>query len=378
VVLCPGGEAGALFASAGVPVFQGPISTFTHVVTCTYHGLRWVMLLRECMKAVPHARGLARLVRRERAAVVHLNEGNLILAALVARLSGARVVWHFRGMLAGGHLGLRRALIRRCLSRWGDAVIAIDGGVAEPLADLRNLVVVHNSVDLDRFRHAEGAGVRRELGIPSDALVVGMVGRVRREEGSLDFLEAAARLQQSIPGVWFVLVGGGTRPPAFFRSAQGRLLLAAGVIRDDLAEAQALAKRLGLTSVRFVPFRSDAAACYAALDVVVTGGEAGIGRQALEAAAAARPIVAASRQPVPDLVAEGETGFLVPPGDPDSLAACLHRLLTDPEQRLAMGAAARAHAEQRFDPSVNAARIMALYDRLLAQPPRARRGSIKG
>jgi glycosyltransferase involved in cell wall biosynthesis len=129
--------------------------------------------------------------------------------------------------------------------------------------------------------------------------------------------------------------------------------------------------------VRFVPFRSDAAACYAALDVVVTGGEAGIGRQALEAAAAGRPIVAASRQPVPDLVAEGETGFLVPPGDPESLADCLHRLLTDPEQRLAMGARARAHAEQRFDPSVNAARIMALYDRLLAQPLRRRSRSIK-
>src|SRR5215218_8436641 len=56
VVLCPEGETAALFAKADVPVRRGPISTFTHVVTCTYHGLRWVMLARECRWAIPHAR----------------------------------------------------------------------------------------------------------------------------------------------------------------------------------------------------------------------------------------------------------------------------------------------------------------------------------
>src|SRR6266852_2706859 len=47
VVLCPKGDTAALFASAGVPVHRGPIFTFSHVVTCTYHGLRWAMLARE-------------------------------------------------------------------------------------------------------------------------------------------------------------------------------------------------------------------------------------------------------------------------------------------------------------------------------------------
>ncbi len=372
VVLCPKGDTAALFASAGVPVYPGPISTFSHVVTCTYHGLRWAMLARELARAAPHARVVARLVRQERAAVVHLNEGNLMLAAWVARLSGARVVWHFRGMLAEGHRGRRRRLVRACLARWGDAVIAIDSGVAGPLADLPNLQIVHNSVDLGSFQQADGEAVRRELGIPPDAPVAGMVGRVRTEEGSLDFLRAAAHLQAKLPQAHFLLVGGGARSPAFFRTAEGRLLLAAGLIRDELADAQALAARLGLAKVRFVPFRQDAAAVYAALDVVVTGGEAGIGRQALEAAAAGRPIVAASRRPVPDLVVEGETGYLVPPGDSAALADRLHALLAPPAcggypaRRAAMGSAARALAEERFDPAANAARIMAIYDRLLA------------
>jgi len=85
VVLCPEGDTAAYFASAGVPVHSGPICTFSHVVTCTYHGLRWAMLARELARALPHARAVARLVRQERAAVVHLNEGNLLLAAWVAR-----------------------------------------------------------------------------------------------------------------------------------------------------------------------------------------------------------------------------------------------------------------------------------------------------
>jgi glycosyltransferase involved in cell wall biosynthesis len=407
VVLCPGGAAAALFASAGVPVHEVPISTFTHVVTCTYHGLRWGMLVRELAKAVPHAWAVTRLVRQERASIVHLNEGNLLLAALVARCSGARVVCHFRGMLAEGRTGLRRRLVRACLSRWTDAVIAIDGGVAGPLAGLPHLRVIHNSVDLGAFSGPESdeteflrSSVRRELGIPCDAVVAGMVGRVRADEGSLDFLRAAVRLanerpdcglrgysrsgwtdrgcgeagqsairnpQSAIAEPHFLLIGGGTRPPQFFRTLRGRLLLAGGIIRDELADAEKLAAELRLPNVRFVPFRRDVASIYAALDVVVTGGEAGIGRQALEAAAAGRPVVAASRQPVPDLIREGETGFLVPPGDVEALAECLHLLLSDPCLRARMGKTARALAEQRFDPVRNAAYVMALYDEILAE-----------
>lgn len=366
VVLCPGGDAGALFASADVPVHRAPISTFSHVVTCTYQGLRWAMLGRELIQAIPHARALARLIRLEQAALVHLNEGNLLLAGLVARRCGVRVVWHFRGMLAGGHAGLRCRLVRSCLARWGDAVIAIDGGVAAPLAGLPNLRVIHNSVDLEGFRSADGGVVRRELDIPPDAPVAGMVGRVRADEGSLDFLHAAARLQEILPEAHFLLVGGGSRPPAFFRSPGGRLLLAAGIIRDELAEAQALAAKLRLAHVQFVPFRRDAAAVYAAVDVVVTGGQAGIGRQALEAAAAGRPIIAASRQPVPDLVAEGRTGYLVPPGDVAALARRLRELLIDPALRAVVGAEARSLAQERFHPAANAAQVMTIYDELLA------------
>jgi glycosyltransferase involved in cell wall biosynthesis len=367
VVFCPEGDTAMLFASAGVPVYRGPVCTFSHVVTCTYHGLRWAMLAREMAKAVPHARAIARLVRRERAALVHLNEGNLLLAAWIARLSGARVVWHFRGVLAGGHLGLRRGLVRGCLARWGDVVIAIDSGVAGPLSGLPNLHVIHNSVDLSAFQHADGRAVRDELGIAPDTPVAGMVGRVRAEEGSMEFLHAAARLRAALPQARFLLVGGGTRPPEFFRTAKGRLLLAAGVLRDELSDAQALAGKLDLENVQFVPFRRDAAAVYAALDVVVTGGEAGIGRQALEAAAAGRPLVAASRRPVPDLVIEGETGHRVPPGDIPALTERLHELLTAPDRRAAMGTAARALAEERFDPRANAARVMAIYDQVLGQ-----------
>jgi L-malate glycosyltransferase len=369
VVLCPEGETAALFEKADVPVHRGPISTFTHVVTCTYHGLRWAMLARECRWAIPHARRVARLVRQERAALVHLNEGNLLLAALIAHRCGVPVICHFRGMLADGRLGLRRRLVRGLLTRHCDAVIAIDSGVAGPLGAVRNLHVIHNSVDLEAFGGADGTGLRRELGIPPDVPVVGMVGRVRREEGSLDFLEAAARLQQAVPQAHLLLVGGGTRPPSFFRSPKGRALLTAGIIRDDLADAQRLAKRLSLRNVQFAPFRQDVPAIYAALDVVVTGGEAGVGRQALEGAAAGRPVVAISPRPVPDLVAEGETGFTVPPTEARLLAARLQALLQDPVRRAAMGAAARALAEERFDPKSNAHRVMAIYERLLEGQP---------
>jgi glycosyltransferase involved in cell wall biosynthesis len=86
----------------------------------------------------------------------------------------------------------------------------------------------------------------------------------------------------------------------------------------------------------------------------------------LEAMAAGLPVVASAVGGIPEIVVDGETGLIVPPRDPDALAAALRRLLDDPELRRRMGDAGRARAEEHFDVERSRREHLALYDRLLA------------
>src|SRR5205085_7244813 len=101
-------------------------------------------------------------------------------------------------------------------------------------------------------------------------------------------------------------------------------------------------------AVRFVGFRTDLDACLAAADVAVLPSlQEGLGVAALEAMAAARPVVASRVGGLGEAVVHGETGLLVPPADPGALAAALARLIGDPALRVRLGAAGRARVLAR-------------------------------
>ncbi len=106
------------------------------------------------------------------------------------------------------------------------------------------------------------------------------------------------------------------------------------------------------------------AACLAAADVVVLPSRhEGLGVAALEAMAAERPVVASRVGGLAEVVVEGETGVLVPPGDVPRLAAALARLAADPGERVALGRAGRARVLARFTAATMAEGTLACYER---------------
>ena len=370
-VVVPDGPAAELLADAGAIVHTSSISIFAHPWDQPYAGLRWIVLGRELAALPRHIADLTRLIRRYRFPIVHLNDSPLLPAAFVARRLGSRVVWHLRSSLAGGGKDRRSRVIRALMVRWGNAAIAIDRDVARNFALSLPLTIVPNSAtgEPGEIDHDEA---RRRLGLPADRVAVGYAGFVRRQKGWPELVRAARIMADGNVPVHFLVMGGGVRPPAYFRTTRGRLLQATGVLWDEESEIRQLVSELGLDEMfTFLPYTRDTAEVYAALDIVTFPNQGvGLGRPVLEAAVAGRPVVASGSPDGADILLPGVTGILLQEPTPEAIASALTDLTNDSELRLRLGAAAAEYAQERFDPERNARLVEDVYDSLLGRPGR--------
>jgi glycosyltransferase involved in cell wall biosynthesis len=181
-------------------------------------------------------------------------------------------------------------------------------------------------------------------GVPEGGPVVGCVARLRSEKGQATLLRAAARVRDRHPDLVVVLVGDGPEEPAL----------------------RALATELGLAArVCFAGHRPNRPNPHQLFDVsVLASDHEGFPNTLIEAMAAGRPTVASNVGGVPDAVLDGETGLLVPAGDPAALAGALARVLGDPTWAAALGARGRAIARERFTPERVTSRLTELYAEL--------------
>ena len=176
----------------------------------------------------------------------------------------------------------------------------------------------------------QGIAAGPALPLPGDC-VFGLLGRLDPVKGHETLLEAAVLLKKEHPSARLRAVGGG--------APLHRALLE--------AKARALGLEASMEFTGFVPeVPTELARCR--VGVVASTGSEAVSRAALEWMAAGRPLVASSVGCLPDLVEEGVTGFLVPPGDPRALARALARFLERPVLAESMGAAARRAFEERF------------------------------
>jgi len=365
-VFCPEGPAAELFERSGATVHTGDISIFAHVWDSPYEGLRWLVLGREIAALPPHLRQLEKLMQKHKFPLVHLNDSPLLPAARVAHRNGAKVVWHLRSALAGEGRDRRSRVIASLMDRWGDAAIAIDGDVAARFPIRLPVTIVHNSVSLPA-PPSNGANRKASLGLPEDVVAVGFAGFVRRQKGWPELVEAAEMLVRAGAPAHFVIMGGGVRPPEYFRTLRGRALAAANLLTDEESAIKELVAAKGLeSSFSFLPFTADTGEIYSALDIVTFPNQGvGLGRPVLEAAMYGKPVVASGSRDGAGVLVPGVTGLLLEDPSPRAIADGLRLLIDDPELRRSLGAAAAEHAHRRFDPVANARQVEAVYDALL-------------
>jgi len=288
--------------------------------------------------------GMLRLLRRVRPDVVYVNTVTVPLWLLAARLAGRRVVAHVHEAEEALPGPVRRALVMPLLA--ADLVIANSRSTvgvmrgAMPRLDAR-IRLVYNGVP----GPAEPVPVRAPL-VPPARLV--LVGRLSPRKGSDIAIDAVAELRRTGHDVRLDLAGAVFAGYEWYERQ----------LRDQVG-------RLGLTGmVRFLGFVSTVWDAYRTADIgLVPSRVEPFGNVAVESQLAGRPVVVARTQGLTEIVDDGRTGLVVPPGDPGALAAGVATLLDDWPRARAMADTALTEARQRFGPTRYRAEIADLVNR---------------
>jgi len=309
---------------------------------------------------------LRSLLRRERFDLVHThNPKPGLIGRVAARLSRVPVIVNtVHGLYATPDDRLRKRVAVLGLERLAARCSHLELYQSEEdlrwarrirLVPRRRGELLGNGTDLGRYDPGQvsperAAELRRELGLPAGAVVVGMVGRLVAEKGYRELFAAARAVRQRDPSVRFLAVGA-----------------------PDLEKADAITQpelERAAADVLVTGWRDDVRDLLAVMDVfVLASWREGMPRSAIEAAAMRKPLVLTDIRGCREVARHEREALLVPPRDPDALAAAILRLTGDPALRRRLAAAARQRAVERFSEAAVAERVVKHYRRLLGRAP---------
>jgi len=226
-----------------------------------------------------------------------------------------------------------------------------DRGLASGIGHASQYRIVRSGIDPSLYGAPEGARerLRETLGAAPHDVVVGSIANFKPQKSPLDFVEAARLARLRDPRLRFFIAGDGELRPSAERA---------------IAEA-------GLGDVvHLLGWRDDVAELLAAMDIfLLTSLFEGLPRVVLQAMAASVPVVATDTGGVAEVVVDGETGRLVPPGNPAAAAEAIVALADDAETRRRFAAAARSRVGDEFDSRRMVRDLEDLYDEVLARTP---------
>jgi glycosyltransferase involved in cell wall biosynthesis len=291
------------------------------------------------------AGGLGRLARARGVALVHTNTSVTLGGAAAARIAGVPHIWHVREIYEGFERwfpAYRRLLLT------ADALPCVSKAACAQFAGAPSAFTLHDGLSYAPER-APRAEARGALGLPAEAFVVAVLGRVTGWKGQDLVIRALAQL----PADAHAIVAGA---PWRGEERHGREL-------QELAISLGVGDRTHFTGILEQP-----GLAFGAADVVAVPSKQAdpLPNAALEAAAAGCCVVGANHGGIPEIIEDGRTGVLVEPGSTHALATALAGLREDPARRERLGAAAAADVNERFSRDRLLAAVQSLYDRLVA------------
>jgi len=302
---------------------------------------------------------LARIIRRERVALVHVNEILDVYGGIAARMARVPCVWHVRADTSSWPSPLRKGL-PRLVAALSSEIIAVSDSVHEHVfrqqgVDTPKLSVIHDAgPDPAAFRaDLDGAAVRAELGVGDDEFLVVLVSKLVEPKGHEVLIRAIPRILTTFPRTRFAIVGGELEGAHHRRYAERLRRLTVGSNIQD--------------AVRFTGYRDDIPQVMAAADVIThcsTHPDPFPG-VVLQGMSLGKAVIATNIGGAREQIENGVSGVLVPPGDPVALADAIRALLADPNRREALGRAAARRVASSFTSGSFYRRLSEVYRRLI-------------
>lgn len=333
-----------------------PLSEEVSMASKDALGWRSALQFGRVSAVLGHIWKVRQLIRSLHVDLVHTNSlKSDIIGGLAGRLALRPVIWHVRDRIAPDYLPSKVVHLFRALSRIVPTfLIAVSEATRRTLvSDVAasrkgaRIAVVYDGVDLPAIAEASAP-------ISADSPRIGLIGRICPWKGQHIFLQCAALLHPRFPGARFEIIGA----PLFKEQ----------IYEEEL---RTLSRTLGLDHVvTFTGFLQNVSGRVAELAIVVHASILAepFGLVLIEGMAQSKPIVATRGGGPLEIVVDGETGLLVPMGDPGAMAEAIAALLSDPERARRMGQHGRQRVADHFTMDRTARDVEAIY-RTLAGPP---------
>lgn len=314
---------------------------------------------RWALNSISTFHSLRRLIQEKDVDLVHFNEITDFIAGIAAKSCGVPSVCHVRtDRLPHPYQSLLLATLKQVASAvvvpskstaaW---VIADGGGLAK-----RTSLIYDCAFDLSAYESpVGGAGIRRELAMRPEEIMVLLVSKLVSPKGHECFVRAAEKVRQAAKDIRFVVVGGPV--PGHEEEA---------VAIKNMAE-----KIIPAPGLQFIGPRLDLPALYAASDVAVHCPIYAdpYPTVVLLAMAAGKPVIGSMIGGIPEQIEQNRTGVLVPASAPDALAGAILQLARDPARRASLGAAGRTWVHENFTPETQGRLLAGVYAQVLAANP---------
>lgn len=294
---------------------------------------------------------LSTLIRKERIDLIHSHlPGINFYSCLAGRITNRPVIVTYHGMIGDGDRskwknGFKNFVIKKTAVQ----VVTVSDYLKKELIDnmgidRRKVTTLYSGIDFKAFGPTKSPQrLKQKLGLSESNLLVGTIGNIRKSKGYEYLIRSAKLVGEKVPHALFLIVG----------EKEEKLF-------GDLSK---LTEKLGLKDrIKFLGFREDIADCLNILDIfVLSSTTEGFSIATVEAMSLAKPVVVTDCGGPREIVTHNQTGFLVPPGDPKSLAEKIILLLQNKKLREEMGKSAQVWVRRRFNLEENIRNYELLY-----------------
>ncbi len=332
---------------------------------------RWIAYSREysrrhfkkVFRGLPgRVRFLSRLIEKEKIDLVYSNSIVVIDDAIAAKLRGVPHIRHIRNFLFDNPYlkpYLPMLLTSVLLKTLSCRIIVVSNAVKrncnfdKPGSSNGKVKVVYNGIDIDEFRagltSCDGNELRAELGLAQQTKIVALIGRCQDEKGIREFIEAVKIVTPRFSNTVFVIIGQ--------------------KYKRTFHKFEEMVTKLGLQEkIYFTGFRENLFSAYRSMDVLVSASWIEtFGMVIAESMIAGKPVVATRCGGPEELVADGETGYLVPAKSSEELAGAIARLLDNPQGCEQMGRLGRERASKLFRVEQYVSSVQEAFDKAMEQ-----------